>query len=539
MPVWPLGSRPDFFPPVSVAMISLDLLASAASFSLILYLYAKRPKSSYTNLPLPPGPKKKFLIGNLLDMPTDYVWKTYHQWCKDFGAVSNTDIIHLEVAGTSIVVLDTYEATTELFEKKSSLYSGRARMPMINELMGWDFNFPCMPYGDRWRQHRRIMHQAFHPTAARRFHPHEIRATHNLLRRLLDDPNDYMVHLRHMAGSTIMSIAYGLDVLPKDDPYIATAERAVHPMVAAAVPGTFLVDSFPFLKYVPEWMPGAGFQKKAKEWRKLSQAMVEAPFRAAMAKIDNGEATPSFVSYNMQCIDEDGDVDYQKSVIQSTAGALYTAGSDTTVSAIASCILGLLENPDVQRKAQQEIDSVVGHGHLPDFEDEPSLPFITAIVKETMRWRDVVPIAIPHLLEVDDVYKGYRIPAGTICIPNAWAMLHDETIYPDPFSFRPERFMKDGNINPEVRDPAHATFGFGRRICPGRYMAYSAIWIAIASILAVFDIEKITDENGNIIEPSHEYISALICMPLPFKCSIKPRSKEAEVLIRATANMGE
>ncbi|KAF8877181.1 cytochrome P450 [Infundibulicybe gibba] len=402
-------------------MISLDLLASAASFSLILYLYSKRPK--------------------------------------------NSDIIHLEVAGTSIVVLDTSEATTELFERKSSLYSSRARMPMINELMGWDFNFGFMEYARR--QHRRIMHQAFHPTAALQFRPHEIK-------------------------------------------------RGVHPLVAAAVPGAFLVDTFPFLKYVPEWMPGAGFQKKAKEWGKLSKAMVEVPFRAAMKNIANGEATPSFVSYSMQRIDESSDVEYQKGIVQTAAGTLYAA----------SCILA-------------EIDSVVGRGHLPDFEDEDSLPFVTAIVKETLRWRDVVPIAIPHLLEVEDVYKGYRIPAGTVCIPNAWAMLHDEKVYPDPFSFKPERFMKDGKLDPNVRDPAHAAFGFGRRVCPGRYMAYSAVWIAIASILATFDIEKVTDENGNIIEPSHEYLSALVCMPLPFKCAIKPRSKEAADLIRATANMGD
>src|ERR1700733_11056746 len=90
--------------------------------------------------------------------------------------------------------------------------------------------------------------------------------------------------------------------------------------------------------------------------------------------------------------------------------------------------------------------------------------------------------AIPHLLTVDDVYKGYRLPAGSIVVPNAWfvtntliignhnrrclatrAMLHDETVYPEPFEFKPERFMKDGQLDPSVRDPDHAVFGFGRR----------------------------------------------------------------------------
>ena len=99
--------------------------------------------------------------------------------------------------------------------------------------------------------------------------------------------------------------------------------------------------------------------------------------------------------------------------------------------------MGLLDKPDVLKRAQADLDAVVKPGHLPDFEDEESLPFITAIVKETLRWRDVVPIgrsvltpirkrlmmiytAIPRLLDYDDEYKGYRVPAGSIIIPNAW-----------------------------------------------------------------------------------------------------------------------
>jgi cytochrome P450 len=90
-------------------------------------------------------------------------------------------------------------------------------------------------------------------------------------------------------------------------------------------------------------------------------------------------------------------------------------------------------------------------------------------------------------------------------------MLHDEAVYPDPFTFKPERFLtKDGKIDKTVRDPRHACFGFGRRICPGRYMAFSAVWIALASLLYCFDIQKAKDGEGNTIELSHEYLSALV-----------------------------
>lgn len=88
-----------------------------------------------------------------------------------------------------------------------------------------------------------------------------------------------------MAGQTIISIAYGIDVLPKDDPYIDTAESAGHRLSSAAVSGAFLVDTLPILKHVPEWMPFAGFKRKAREWRVLAEAMCNAPFQATLKNI--------------------------------------------------------------------------------------------------------------------------------------------------------------------------------------------------------------------------------------------------------------
>jgi cytochrome P450 len=81
--------------------------------------------------------------------------------------------------------------------------------------------------------------------------------------------------------------------------------------------------------------------------------------------------------------------------------------------------------------------------------------------------------------------------------------------YPDPFSFRPERFIKDGKIDPDVKDPL-AAFGFGRRICPGRHMAQASVWIAAASMLASFDIAKAVNADGSVVEPSGEYTTEML-----------------------------
>ncbi|KAJ7080673.1 cytochrome P450, partial [Mycena epipterygia] len=149
------------------------------------------------------------------------------------------------------------------------------------------------------------------------------------------------------------------------------------------------------------------------------------------------------------------------------------------------------------------------------------------LVKEVLRWKNVTPFAVPHVLVTDDEYRGYRLPMGSIVIGNTWAILHDEAMYPDPYAFKPERFLVDGKLNPAAKYPDSA---FG--LCPGRHMATSSIWITVASILATFNIGKAVDDEGHVIEPSYEYVSGVISTPLPFKCSITPRSPEVVALIQ-------
>ena len=83
--------------------------------------------------------------------------------------------------------------------------------------------------------------------------------------------------------------------------------------------------------------------------------------------------------------------------------------------------------PEAQRKAQAELDNVVGPDRLPTFEDRDSLPYLNAVLQETLRWHPVLPIAIPHKTTEDDTYNGYHIPAGTVLIPNNWCV---EVRYP-------------------------------------------------------------------------------------------------------------
>ena len=167
----------------------------------------------------------------------------------------------------------------------------------------------------------------------------------------------------------------------------------------------------------------------------------------------------------------------------------------------------MLLHPEIQRSAQAEIDGVVGLHRLPKLTDRPHLPYIDALIKEILRWGTVSPLALPHSTAEDDIAFGYKIPKGCIVIPNIWAMLHDESVYPDPFKFDPGRFIGEK----QQPDPRELAFGRGRRVCPGQHIAEASVFIQVASVLATFDIQRDVDDGWYpVAEAEVEFTTAIV-----------------------------
>ena len=170
---------------------------------------------------------------------------------------------------------------------------------MGGELVGWDNGFALTQYGQRFREYRRIVHKFMGTRVqVQRYHSLEERETRKFLRQVLRSPERVAEHIRksvistrvgcdklircyRLAGSTILMLTYGYEVQEGDDPLVNLVDRATEQFSDATVPGAFLVDVFPLLRYVPEWFPGAGFQKKAKEWAATTKSVVEIPYAFA------------------------------------------------------------------------------------------------------------------------------------------------------------------------------------------------------------------------------------------------------------------
>ncbi|KAJ6559579.1 cytochrome P450 [Mycena capillaripes] len=487
-----------------------------------------------SRLALPPGPKKLPLVGNLFDMPTSEEWKTYQRWSREF----DSDILHLNVAGKSIIILSSVQATNDLMMKRSSIYSDRRDLQTTAQ------SSDCKKQTPFRRAKRKLFNTAFSAGATPHFQPMEHAAAHALLRRILTNPESYFLSHR-TTGGLIMSIAYGINVLPINDPYLKLVQESMHGLTVASVPGKYLVasDAIPILKYIPTWFPGAGFKRAAKKWGQMTRQSVRVPFAEAKRIIATGEPQGSYVSKLLSMGGDASDSNYSEDAIsqnysehaiRDTAGSIFNAGSQTTVATLGTFVLAMLLHPEIQKRAQSEIDSVLGCDRLPTFDDKPALPYITALVKEMLRWNPPSPLGIPHFVAVEDEYRGYRVPAGSIVLGNSWAILHDEALYPTPLEFRPERFLAVGQTQGSNPDPVSA-FGYGRRACPGQFLAMDDLWITVASILAAFDITKAIGDGGKVIGPTSKYSSGVPGMAIPFKSCIRPRSKRSAELVEATA----
>ncbi|KJA22841.1 hypothetical protein HYPSUDRAFT_66808 [Hypholoma sublateritium FD-334 SS-4] len=473
--------------------------------------------------PFAPGPKPRFLVGNLYDLPSSDVAHHYAEWGRRY----NSDILHASALGNHFMILNSFKDAEELFEKRASKYSDRPIAPVI-KLMGWDSNMAFMPLGDEWRRHRRVAQQNLRQDAMVQYYPIQLEKVHRMLQGLLDTPERFDYHNKMLSMSIPMSIMYGHDLKSLDDPFIVAAEESAIMGLKLLQPGYTLINVLPFLRYIPPWFPGAVAQRMAKETKKMADMLRLSPMETVKNQLKEGTALPSMIA---KYIEGESGYKEDEDVVGGLAFTVYSGASDTTISATSTLFYLLATHPEVQIRAQKELDSVIGTDRLPGFDDRPYLPFIEAIYREVLRWRPPTMLGLVHRASEDDMYRGYYIPKGTNVFANIWAMAHDEKKYEDPHAFKPERFLDaDGGLNDDDRI---LTYGFGRRICVGKHLASTSMWLTIASILATFTFSKAKDQDGNEIEIKGDfYDSGIITHKNHFQCLILPRSETARRLIQ-------
>ncbi|KAH9960359.1 cytochrome P450 [Lactifluus volemus] len=480
-----------------------EILTIGLIIGLVLFFTARYIASPYRKLP--PGPRGYPIVGNLFELKPPQ-WLKYAEWQKKYG-----DLIYLNAAGQPMVILNSHKVATDLLDRRAAKYSDRPPLIVASEIMCGGLLFPFSRYGLLWRQMRKAANEWFSKDSVKRFYETQMTEAVVLAADSLTKPARWEQNVRRSAASMVLSVVYGHPTITSEKSHIVDSINEFGDRLArAACPGAHLVEVFHWMQYIPSKL--ARWKRYAETCHKKDSEMFESLMEPVKTSIAKGGLDESLSA----------------TLIRNAEKISYLRKNAHGSRALCSKFYRMVA------RAQAELDKVVGRSRLPTFSDYPHLPYIRAMVKETLRWGQLDPLGVPHRSTEDDWYRGMFIPKGTICIPNLWLMNRDPEIYgEDVAQFNPGRHLDaNGNIS-DTKEEGHFSFGFGRRICLGRYVANDSAFIDIATMLWASKMERKKDESGRFLPLDVNGIveQGLLVYPAPFECQIIPRFPEAPLLL--------
>jgi cytochrome P450 len=491
---------------------------------------------------LPPGPVPWPVVGNYFQIPKYKPWIEFEKWARYY----DNPMFTIWQGHRPTIMCNDIWSISDLLEKRAHIYSSRPHMIGMGDMIhATDANQVCLVYGDKWRLHRRLMHTATGSQAIRPWRAIQANESKILIRDLMDKPDDFVMAIERYSCSIVSVIGWGRRIDRIND-YVAQMALKVMEGVDLIIPGLFLVESIPLLNRLPAWLSWIyPMPRQAQKGARISQRYFVALSKEGAQAPEDNFAKRLFLEREKESITE--------AEISTLTSNLIGGGVDTTSGTMISFILAMCVFPEKMRKAQEELDRVVGRDRVPDFSDEANLPYIRAVVSETLRWRTVTILGgIPHAPIQDDEYRGYLIPKGTPITGNVWAIHRNENDFPEPDNFRPERFL-NGLERPYPTKQGHSAFGWGRRVCSGQPLAEQGLFLSIATLLWAFDFKPGLDENvSDLAGPKpwagltrgqgrevqldiFAYTKSENMRPEPFKARFIPRSRDIERILRAEA----
>lgn len=378
------------------------------------------------------------------------------------------------------------------------------------------------------------MHHLAMPSAAKSYEPIQEYESLKLLDSLIRYPSAYEKWFEMYASGVIFRIGFGRWIETGTEPELERIIKVGKNVERVAEPGSYLVDTFPLLNYIPTAL--APFKQEARQLRVEELSLFRKLQQDVKSDLEQGIQTPSFSKTFLENQDA-----YQLSDDEGAyvIGTLFEAASGTTAAAMMSFCLAMCHFPEWQTRMQKELDDQVGNDRIPNFNDIPNLPTVRAVIKEVLRWRPVTAGGVPHQLIKDDTYKSYRFAKGTVFHANQWAIHRDPELYPDPENFRPERWLTP-QFPTTYREPLtqfpnlqnYTCFGFGRRICPGQNIAEASVNILTARIAWAVTMSKRRDAQGKELPlPMYDYTHGFNVQPCRFDFDVTPRSQRHAAMV--------
>ncbi|CAN1821265.1 Desmethyl-deoxy-podophyllotoxin synthase [Linum perenne] len=414
-----------------------------------------KPKSNPKTHNLPPGPLKLPFIGNIHQLIGYLPHRRLNHLSSKHGP-----LIHLQLGQVSTVIVSSPET---------------AKHVLVLCYQGTDI--VCSPYGEYWRQLRRICTLELLSTKRVRSYrsireDETAKTVKDIMMNSVGNEKG-VVNLTHLIYSLTNRV---------------TARAAFGKMFS-------LADMYPYSKWVHVFsgMEGKLFKIREKASRILDRIIEEHRDKRRSRKDEEGDDEEDLVDVLLR-VQENGEVQFPlpgDDCLKSVIMDIFTAGTDASSTTLEWTIAELLRHNEALKKAQQEVRQVFGNRGSSFVKEEvlDELSFLKLVIKEALRLHPPAPLLLPRQNSEACKIDGYDIPPKTKVIVNAWAMGRDPKHWKDPNEFIPERFVDEDCCSADYKGTnlAYIPFGAGRRICPGIAFGMANVELPLASLLYHFD----------------------------------------------------
>ncbi|CAN6292612.1 unnamed protein product [Urochloa humidicola] len=477
---------------------------------------------------LPPSPPVVPFLGHL------HLVKTPFHAALIRLAARHGPVFSLRMGSRRAVVVSTPDAAKECFTEHDVCFANRPRSPTTRLLSFDGALLSAASYGPYWRNLRRVaavqLLSAHRVACMTPVISGEVRA---MVRRMdhaaaAAPGGAARVQLKRRLFELSLSVLMETIARTKTSRTEANADTDMSPeahefkqIVDQLIPFLGTANRWDYLP-VLRWLDVSGVRNKLLAVVSRRDAFLKRLIDAVRQRLDGGgEGEDSSMIAVLLALQKAEPEVYTDTTIIALCTNLFGAGTETTSSTTEWAMSLLLNHPEALKKAQAEIDAVVGTSRLVTADDVSHLTYLHCIIHETLRLKPAAPLLLPHESSADCKVGGYDVPAGTMLLVNVYAIHRDPAVWEDPAEFRPERF-EDGKAEGRLLMP----FGMGRRKCPGETLALRTVGLVLGTLIQCFDWERVDGVEVDMTEGGG------LTMPraVPLEAMCRPRAAMRHVL---------